>query len=193
MPNMNVGFASSVIFKRQNRFVMHIPDVTHVGSSAARIYNRVLVEEKSSRPKLSYKEIEVPHLIETIRYAGRPEWEPLKVTLYDVAQTNPAWSWITSNYYLRRTGSNSATIGFRGGAALGFKRNVQIFMLDGCGYAIEGWSYINAYPVDVDFGDVDMTYNESMKVSMTLRYDRAYWEACTSGSILGLANAFMMP
>jgi hypothetical protein len=193
MPNMNVGFASSAIFKRQNRFVMHIPNVTHVGNSSVRVYNRVLIEEKSARPKLGYKEIEVPHLIETIRYAGRPEWEPLNVTLYDVAQSNPAWAWITSNYYLRTTSSNSATIGFLGGASLGFKRNVQIFMLDGCGYAIEGWTYINAYPIDVDWGDTDMQYSDAMRINMKLRYDRAYWEPCTNGNILGMANAFMIP
>ena len=56
MPNMNIGFASTAIFKRQNRFVMHIPDITHIGSSATRVYNRVLIEEKAARPKLSYKE-----------------------------------------------------------------------------------------------------------------------------------------
>ena len=99
---MGIGFASSVVFKRQNRFIMHIPDVTHVGNSSVRIYNKVLLEEKSARPKLSYKEIEVNHVIETIRFAGRPEWDNLQVSLYDVAQSNPAWGWITSNYYLRK-------------------------------------------------------------------------------------------
>ena len=190
---MNIGFASTAIFKRQNRFVMHIPDITHIGSSATRVYNRVLIEEKAARPKLSYKEIEVPHLVETINYAGRPQWETLRVTMYDVAQNSPAWGWITSNYYLRRTSSNSGGIGYRGGASLGFKRNIQIFLLDGCGYALEGWEYINAYPVEVDFGSLDMGSNDVCRIDIVIRYDRAYWEPCTAPNILGLANAFMMP
>lgn len=193
MPRMNIGFASAVVFKRQNQFIMHIPEITHVGNSAVRIYNRVLLEERAARPKLSYKEIEANHLIETIRFAGRPDWEPLKITLYDVAQTNPAWGWITSNYYLRRSGNgNQVGIGYLGGASGSFKRNVQIFMLDGCGYAIEAWNYINAYPIDVDWGEVDMKSSDVMRVSMTLRYDRAYWEKC-DGNTISIAAQYMVP
>jgi|GEM_PF-1549687 hypothetical protein len=193
MPNMGIGFASSVVFKRQNRFIMHIPDVTHVGNSSVRIYNKVLLEEKSARPKLSYKEIEVNHVIETIRFAGRPEWDNLQVSLYDVAQSNPAWGWITSNYYLRKMGnSNQVGIGYLGGASGNFKRNVQIFMLDGCGYAIEAWNYVNAYPVAVDWGEVSMGSSDAMRINMTLRYDRAYWEAC-SRNIISIASQYMIP
>lgn len=192
MPNMGIGFASSVIFKRQNRFVMHIPDVTHVGNSAVRVYNKVLLEEKAARPKLSYNEIDANHVIETIKFAGRPQWDTLRVTLYDVAQVNPAWGWITSNYYLRRVGNgNQVGIGYLGGATGSFKRNVQIFMLDGCGYAIEAWNFMNAYPVDVDWGEVNMGQADAMRINMTLRYDRAYWEACNR-NIISIAAQYMV-
>ncbi len=192
MPNMGIGFASAVIFKRQNQFVMHIPDVTHVGGSAARIYNKVLLEEKAARPKVTYKEIEANHLIETIYFAGRPSWDTLKVTLYDVSQTNPVWSWVTSNYFIRPANGGQVGVGYLGGASGNFKRNIQLFMLDGCGYAIEAWNYMNAYPVDVDWGDVDMKSSEAMRVNMTLRYDRAYWQKC-DGNIINLARQYMIP
>ncbi len=188
---MGIGFASAVVFKRQNQFVIHIPDVTHVGSSAARIYNRVLLEEKAARPRLSYREIEASHLIETIYFAGRPSWDPLKVTLYDVAQTNPAWGWITSNYFVRPAGGGQVGVGYLGGASGNFKRNVQIFMLDGCGYAIEAWNYVNAYPTEIDWGEVDMGSSGVMRVSMTLRYDRAYWQQCDR-NIVSLAAQYMV-
>lgn len=191
MPNMGVGFASTSVFKRQNQFVINIPDITHAGNSSTRIYNKVLVEEKAARPKLSYKEIEVNHLIETIRFAGRPDWEPLRVTLYDIAQSNPAWKWITSNYYLTSTGNpNNLKVGYLGGASAGFKRNVQIFMIDSCGFALEAWNYINAYPVDVDWGQVDMSRSEVMRIEMTLRYDRAYWQPCNA-NIISTAYQYM--
>lgn len=188
---MGIGFASSLIFKRQNQFVMHIPDITHVGSSSARIYNKVLIEETAARPKLSYSEIEVNHVIEKIRFAGRPDWDTLRVSLYDVAQTNPAWGWITSNYYLRSANNpNQVSVGYLGGAAPNFKRNIQIFMLDGCGFALEAWNYMNAYPVDVDWGQVDMGRTDAMRVNMTLRYDRAYWQICDK-NIVNVAAQYM--
>jgi len=65
MANMGIGFASQVLFKRQNRFIMYIPDITHT-VTGQRAISKVMVEEKSSRPNISFKEIEVPHLIETI-------------------------------------------------------------------------------------------------------------------------------
>jgi len=192
MPNMGIGFASSVVFKRQNRFLMYIPDITHRGAvGSLRFLTDVLIEEKSARPKLKFKEFDIPHLAETIWFADRPEWNPITVTLYDVAETNPAWEWITKIYNIRNEGGD-IKMNFYGSLYSNFKRNVKIFMLDGCGYAMEAWTYMNAFPTDIDFGEVDMGQNNAMKVTMTLRYDRAYWEKCTK-EVIGLASSLMFP
>lgn len=187
MPNMGIGFASSVVFKKQNNFIMHIPDITHVGNSSNRIYNKVLLEERSARPSFSYKEIQVDHLIETVYFAGRPDWKPLKVTLFDIARNNPALNWVKANYDVQRNGIN-----YFGGLAPNFKRNVQIFILDSCGYVLEAWNYMNAFPNDIEFGDMDMKGGDIMRVNLTLRYDRAYWEPC-SPNLLAVASQYMTP
>lgn len=201
MANMGIGFASQVLFKRQNRFIMYIPDITHTGTGQ-RAISKALVEEKSARPNISFKEIEVPHLIETIYFAGRPDWKPLKVTLYDVSNGNPAWDWIKANYavdsnngqvsvqYKGSLSSISNTLSLQ--TSSNFKRTIQIFMLDGCGNAIEAWTYMNAFPTDVEFGETDMTGNDVMKVNLTLRYDRAYWESC-SAEMNSLVQSYMFP
>ena len=198
---MGIGFASQVLFKRQNRFIMYIPDITHTGTGQRSI-SKALVEEKSARPNISFKEIEVPHLIETIYFAGRPDWKPLKVTLYDVSNGNPAWDWIKANYavdsnngqvsvqYKGSLSSISNTLSLQ--TSSNFKRTIQIFMLDGCGNAIEAWTYMNAFPTDVEFGETDMTGNDVMKVNLTLRYDRAYWESC-SAEMNSLVQSYMFP
>jgi len=184
MANMGIGFASQVLFKRQNRFIMYIPGITHT-VTGQRAISKVMVEEKSSRPNISFKEIEVPHLIETIYFAGRPDWKPLKVTLYDVANDNPAWDWVKANYAVD-SNNNQVSVQYKGSltnvgaGGSNFKRTIQIFMLDGCGNAIEAWTYMNAFPTDVEFGETDMTGNDVMKVNLTLRYDRAYWESCSA-------------
>lgn len=193
MPNMGVGFASYTSFKKQNRFVLHIPNVTHAGNSSNRVYNKVLIEEKAARPVVSFKEFEVPHLMENIFYAGRPEWKPIQVTLYDVAATNPALNWVNAVYSVQKNafrGQPGAS--YFGAIANKFKRDIQIFMLDGCGFALEAWNYMNAYPSSVDFGPTDMSSDQVMRVTMDIRYDRAYWEPC-SRSLTRLASSYMIP
>lgn len=191
MANMGIGFASQVLFKRQNRFIMYIPGITHT-VTGQRSISKVMVEEKSSRPNISFKEIEVPHLIETIYFAGRPDWKPLKVTLYDVANDNPAWDWIKANYAVD-SNNNQVSVQYKGSlAGSNFKRTIKIFMLDGCGNAIEAWTYMNAFPTDVEFGETDMTGNDVMKVNLTLRYDRAYWETCDD-QMNSLVQSYMFP
>lgn len=188
---MGIGFASQVLFKRQNRFIMYIPGITHT-VTGQRAISKVMVEEKSSRPNISFKEIEVPHLIETIYFAGRPDWKPLKVTLYDVANDNPAWDWVKANYAVD-SNNNQVSVQYKGSlAGSNFKRTIQIFMLDGCGNAIEAWTYMNAFPTDVEFGETDMTGNDVMKVNLTLRYDRAYWEKCDD-QMNSLVQSYMFP
>jgi len=191
MANMGIGFASQVLFKRQNRFIMYIPGITHT-VTGQRAISKVMVEEKSSRPNISFKEIEVPHLIETIYFAGRPDWKPLKVTLYDVANDNPAWDWVKANYAVN-SNNNQVSVQYKGSlAGSNFKRTIKIFMLDGCGNAIEAWTYMNAFPTDVEFGETDMTGNDVMKVNLTLRYDRAYWEKCDD-QMNSLVQSYMFP
>jgi hypothetical protein len=196
MANMGIGFASQVLFKRQNRFIMYIPGITHT-VTGQRAISKVMVEEKSSRPNISFKEIEVPHLIETIYFAGRPDWKPLKVTLYDVANDNPAWDWVKANYAVN-SNNNQVSVQYKGSltnvgaGGSNFKRTIQIFMLDGCGNAIEAWTYMNAFPTDVEFGETDMTGNDVMKVNLTLRYDRAYWEKCDD-QMHSLVQSYMFP
>ena len=213
MANMGIGFASQVLFKRQNRFIMYIPGITHT-LTGQRAISKALVEEKSARPNISFKEVEVPHLIETIYFAGRPDWKPLKVTLYDVSNGNPAWDWIRSLYGVyhiedfntggRSPSNSNISVQYKGslnatslaGGSLDesqtFKRTIQIFMLDGCGNAIESWTYMHAFPTDIEFGETDMSANDVMKVNLTLRYDRAYWESC-SAEMNSLVQSYMFP
>ena len=210
---MGIGFASQVLFKRQNRFIMYIPGITHT-LTGQRAISKALVEEKSARPNISFKEVEVPHLIETIYFAGRPDWKPLKVTLYDVSNGNPAWDWIRSLYGVyhiedfntggRSPSNSNISVQYKGslnatslaGGSLDesqtFKRTIQIFMLDGCGNAIESWTYMHAFPTDIEFGETDMSANDVMKVNLTLRYDRAYWEKCDD-QMNSLVQSYMFP
>ncbi len=206
--NMGIGFASNLIFKRNCRFILDIWGITtgnvvgagnEVGNPAVQINQAnigetlrdglsVYIWEKASRPSFSFKETEVNHLTETIYFPGRPDWKPLKVTLYDTMhKTNPVVEWISFVYGATNNSRNFKTGVYYGGLewasfpdpARKFKRDVTVTALDGIGNPLEQWYYYNAWPQEVDFGEHDMTSSDVMRINMTLRYDRAEWKSCT--------------
>jgi hypothetical protein len=148
-----------------------------------------MIWEKASRPSFSFKETEVNHLNETIYFAGRPDWKPLKVTLFDtMTKLNPVAEWISWVYgiyenkkrnYKTETYYGSQEFSRIPDPARKFKRHVTVTSLDGQGNPLEQWFYYNAWPQEVEFGDFDMTSTDIMRVNLTLRYDRAEWYDCT--------------
>ena len=81
-------------FKRKNRWLLTIPDISAEGINS-------LPPSKASRPSLSFKELSLEHLNETIYFPGKPEWKPITLTLYDMAKpTHKIWEWIYSYYDL---------------------------------------------------------------------------------------------
>jgi len=172
-------FNPSAFFKRQFRFLFTIDNI--VGNPNA---NSLYVKPplKSQRPSLSFKEITLEHLSETITMPGKAEWKPIQLTLYDIAgykvnnqcqsAGNSVYDWINSFYQ-----PYAGTYGFAGknGATLqGFKRQAYLTMYDGSGSLLEQWQFDNAWCQDVNFNDVDMSGQDVMMIDMTLRYDRAY-------------------
>jgi hypothetical protein len=208
--NMGIGWASGTTFKRQNRFILNIWGVTtgntaptkpgaegeeitgtNIGA-ASRDPLSIMIWEKASRPSFSFKETEVNHLNETIYFAGRPDWKPLKVTLFDtMTKLNPVAEWISwvygiyankSRNFQTQTYYGSQEYSRQAEPAKKFKRNVTVTSLDGQGNPLEEWWYFNAWPQEVEFGDFDMTSTDIMRVNLTLRYDRAQWYGCTGDS-----------
>ena len=59
------------------------------------------------------------------------------------------------------------------GYAAGYKRNVDLEMLDPTGVVIERWILVNAFPTGADFGTVGYGTDGPVEVSMTLKMDRA--------------------
>ena len=94
MASMNFGEnfnISNNSFKRKFRWLLEIPDVC--GDKI-----NTLPPSKSARPSVSFKEIEVQHLSETIYFPGKPDWKPLNLTVYDVKTpdySHPIIKWIS--------------------------------------------------------------------------------------------------
>jgi hypothetical protein len=164
--NPNLGF------KRQMRFLFFVDGVTPFGISAKSPL-------KSSRPAISFKELQFEHLSETISMPGKIEYKPINLTLYDTynpasrgseGRNNGVWNWLKSYH-----DSSRAEYGFATSTGANkFKRTAFLNMYDGSGCAIEYWVFENAWPQEVNYNEVDMSSNDVMTIDLTLRYDRAY-------------------
>jgi hypothetical protein len=166
--NMGIGVlgGSDICFKRKFRWMMYIDGVIGEGAS-------MLPPDKAARPSLNFKEIEAQHLNETVFFPGKPDWKPIQVTLFDLkTNTNPIFSWLKEQYdpcedagtWKRPTGN--------------FKRTLNIEMYDGCGNTMERWVVRNAWPNNIEWGDLDMSESAYLVVELTLRYDRAWIDGC---------------
>lgn len=148
-------------FKRKNRWIFKINDVSDDGTSA-------LPPLKSARPSLTFKEMEAQHLNETIFFPSKPEWKPVQLTLYDIDNRGTkVIDWIKKVYDVQ-TGDWSPA------CDTDFKKNVTLELYDGCGNTCESWTFENAWPQVIEWGDLDMADAGIVTIDITLRYDRAY-------------------
>ncbi len=151
-------------FKRKFRWLLTIE-----GISADQNSINSLPPLKSARPNISFKEMEVKHLIENIYYPARPDWKTLTLVLYDIKRDeHPVFEWIQTIYDVYGNGN-----WFPSGENE-FKKEARLELYDGCGNVIETWIYENAWPQTVDFGEMDMGDSSYMTADITLRYDRAF-------------------
>lgn len=168
---MGLGkLGGNICLMRKFRFLFFIDGVSDDGTSA-------LPPDKSARPSLSFKEIEVQHLNETIYYPGKPDWKPINLTLFDLKiNKNPVFNWLQKQYNPCISEGSQYT---KQGQWLlptpgSFKKTGRLKMYDGCGNIMEEWIYENIWPNNIEWGDLDMSNQDYVTAELTLRYDRAW-------------------
>ena len=121
--------------------------------------------ETTNRPKITIKSTEIPFL-NTKRYvAGIYEWGTIGVTLRDPIGPSAAQAmmeWV-------RLHAESVT--GRMGYAAGYKKDIELEMLDPTGVVIEKWSLIQCFLTDVDFGSLAYSDDALAGITLTLRPD----------------------
>lgn len=178
MANMGFGYglgeAGSCI-KKKHRFLFKIPEISASGVNS-------LPPMKSARPNLSFKELQVEHLNETIYFPGKPDWKPIALSLYDLKRTrNPILIWLNKLY-------NACDGTMQTPVDNGFILNGLLEIYDGCGNILETWIFENIWPNSIEFGELDMASSDVLTCDLTLRYARAYCEnECNDFNINGLA------
>jgi len=144
--------------KKKNRFILRFPSSLGI--------NEWFIKT-ASRPKITVAETEIPFLNTSTWVAGRFVWETITVTLRDPigpSASQAIMEWI-------RLCAESVT--GRMGYAAGYKKDVELEMLDPTGVVVEKWILQGAFITSGDFKDLGYDSNDLAEIDITLRFDRA--------------------
>jgi hypothetical protein len=143
--------------KRQNRFIMRFPSSLGI--------NEWFVES-TSRPKVKINSVEIPFLNTSTYVAGRFNWEELSVKFRDPigpSASQAVMEWI-------RLCAESVT--GRMGYAAGYKKNVDLEMLDPTGVVVEKWILEVAFLTGYDGGSLSYDSDKIAGITSSIRMDR---------------------
>jgi hypothetical protein len=143
--------------KRQNRFVLRFPSSLGI--------NEWFVES-TSRPKITVGATEIQFLNTSTFVAGRFNWEPLNVTFRDPigpSASQALMEWV-------RLCAESVT--GRMGYAAGYKKNVDLELLDPTGVVVEKWILEGTFLTSTDFGALDYKSDAIANITASMRMDR---------------------
>jgi hypothetical protein len=143
--------------KRQNRFILRFPSNLGI--------NEWFVES-TARPHIRINPTEIPFLNTSTYVAGRFVWEPIPVVFRDPIGPSAAQAlmeWV-------RLHAESVT--GRMGYAAGYKKDIDLEMLDPTGVVVEKWILYGTFLVDVNFNSLAYNQDNLATISASLRMDR---------------------
>lgn len=121
----------------------------------------------ASRPTINQDITPIPFLNTSTYVVGRYEWQEITCTFRDPigpSASQAIMEWV-------RLESESAT--GRQGYAAGYKRDVEIEMLDPTGVVVSKWILKNCMLGNVNFGNLDYNSSDLATIEATLRFDYA--------------------
>lgn len=142
---------------RKNRFILRFPDELGIQEWWV---------STTSRPKYTSSEVEIPFLNTSTYVVGRFTWETISVTFRDPigpSATQALMEWV-------RLHSESVT--GRMGYAAGYKKDLDLEMLDPTGVAVEKWILQGTFLTDVNFDSLGYSDDALATITATLRPDR---------------------
>ena len=121
----------------------------------------------ASRPTITQAEVELQFLNTSTWVLGRFHWEAIDLTLRDAIGPS------TAQAIMEWVRLHSESVTGRQGYAAGYKKDVEIEMLDPSGVVIEKWQLQGTMLTTVNFGDLAMDDDSVADITATLRFDRA--------------------
>lgn len=121
----------------------------------------------ASRPTIEMAEVEIPFLNTSTWVLGRFTWSTIELTMRDAIGPS------TAQAIMEWVRLHSESVTGRQGYAAGYKKDVEIEMLDPSGITIEKWQLQGTMLTTVNFGDLSMDDDGIAEIKATLRFDRA--------------------
>jgi hypothetical protein len=119
----------------------------------------------ATRPNMTFSEQEL-HFINSRRYlAGKMNFDPITVTLYDPIAPSGAqqvMEWVRTHF---------ESVSGRAGYADFYKRDCPIKMLDPVGTVVELWDLKGCMLNNANFNDLDYTAEDPTEISLGIRFD----------------------
>lgn len=143
--------------KRQNRFILRFPSSLGI--------NEWYVSS-AKRPSATIKDTEIQFLNTSTFVAGRFNWEAIEVTFRD--PIGPSASQALMEWFRLHAESVTGRMGY----AAGYKKDVELEMLDPTGVVIEKWVLQGTFLTKLNFGDLDYSKDDLATIQATLRMDR---------------------
>jgi hypothetical protein len=143
--------------KRQNRFILRFPSTLGI--------NEWFVES-AARPHITIGSTEIQFLNTSTFVAGRFNWQPINVTFRDPIGPSAAQAlmeWV-------RLHAESVT--GRMGYAAGYKKDIDLEMLDPTGVVVEKWILYGTFLTDVNFNALSYSQDALANITASLRMDR---------------------
>ena len=143
--------------KRQNRFILRFPSSLGI--------NEWFVES-AARPQIQINPVEIPFLNTSTFVAGRFNWQPISCTFRDPIGPSAAQAlmeWV-------RLCAESVT--GRMGYAAGYKKDIDLEMLDPTGVVVEKWILYGTFLTDVNFNQLNYSQDGLATITTSLRMDR---------------------
>lgn len=141
---------------RKNRFLLRFP--SDIGISEWML-------QSASRPSINQQSVEIPFMNTSTFVVGRYTWDTIQCTLRDPiapSASQAVMEWI-------RLVSESVT--GRQGYAAGYKRDVELELLDPTGVCMQKWILKNAWPSVTNFGTLAYNDDGLADITMTLVVD----------------------
>jgi len=142
---------------RVNRFILRFP--TSLG------INEWFVTS-TSRPKAKINSVAIPFLNTSTYVAGRFEWEEMQVTFKD--PIGPSASQALMEWFRLHAESVTGRMGY----AAGYKKDIELEMLDPTGVVVQKWILQGTFMTGFDGQALDYSRDEIATIQVGLRPDR---------------------
>jgi hypothetical protein len=143
--------------KRQNRFILRFP-------SSMGINEWYVTSTK--RPSAKIVSTEIPFLNTSTYVAGRFTWDEMQVTFKD--PIGPSASQALMEWFRLHAESVTGRMGY----AAGYKKDIELEMLDPTGVVVEKWIIQGTFLTSLDFGALDYSQDAIASITCGLRMDR---------------------